>query len=150
MTARAARFVATVTSHGCATPDQALRALEIAQGIGLDMRAQLASVRTPAARQRIMVAGNRRLTAQICALMGEREDGGELMVRPECEDCGEEVPKGRRRIRAKCGALCCMYCYHHVHGWQCGRTGERREHGGSRWERMRKSAADAAPKGTAL
>lgn len=66
---RAARFVATVTSHGCATPDQALRALEIAQGIGLDMRAQLARVRTPAARQRIMVAGNRRLTAQICALM---------------------------------------------------------------------------------
>lgn len=69
MTARAARFLHAVTTHGCATPDQALRALEIAQGIGLSMRAQLARVRTPAARQRIMVAGNRRFTAQICALM---------------------------------------------------------------------------------
>ena len=35
----------------------------------------------------------------------------------ECEDCGEEIPKGRRRTRCpKCGLLVCVWCFHHVHG----------------------------------
>jgi hypothetical protein len=34
-----------------------------------------------------------------------------------CEDCGEDA---KRRTRAKCGALVCSFCLHHVHGWQCG------------------------------
>ncbi len=33
-----------------------------------------------------------------------------------CEDCGEEVPKGRRRVRcARCERVVCSYCYHHIH-----------------------------------
>lgn len=33
-----------------------------------------------------------------------------------CEDCEEEIPKGRRRSRCKnCGTLCCSYCLHHIH-----------------------------------
>ena len=34
----------------------------------------------------------------------------------ECEDCGEEMPKGKNRYRCEnCGDLCCGYCIHHVH-----------------------------------
>ena len=35
----------------------------------------------------------------------------------ECEDCGEEVPKGKWRRRCPhCNLLVCPYCYHHAHG----------------------------------
>jgi hypothetical protein len=73
MTRRAARFVAAVTSHGCATPDQALRALEIAHAVGLDMKLQLSRVRSRRARERVLCNANQALTAQIFALLGERE-----------------------------------------------------------------------------
>lgn len=33
-----------------------------------------------------------------------------------CEDCGDEMDPGRRRVRCKnCGKLVCPWCYHHVH-----------------------------------
>src|ERR1700674_3158131 len=42
-------------------------------------------------------------------------------VRPsnnqECEDCGDEVPRPRRRIRCKhCKELICGWCYNNIHG----------------------------------
>lgn len=34
-----------------------------------------------------------------------------------CEDFGESIDIGRRRIRCKhCGKLVCGWCYNHVHG----------------------------------
>jgi DNA-directed RNA polymerase subunit RPC12/RpoP len=34
----------------------------------------------------------------------------------ECEDCGEEIEPGQRRIRCKrCELLVCGWCHHHVH-----------------------------------
>ena len=33
---------------------------------------------------------------------------------PECEDCGDYVP--RRTRCADCGFLICRWCYHHAHG----------------------------------
>ena len=52
-----------------------------------------------------------------------------MKERPVCDDCGDEVPKGRRRTRARCGAMVCSYCLHHVHGWQCGGRGVYRKTG---------------------
>lgn len=34
-----------------------------------------------------------------------------------CEDCGESIPVGRRRVRCPhCKQLVCGWCYNHVHG----------------------------------
>jgi len=36
---------------------------------------------------------------------------------PKCEDCGDEIEKGRRRVRCPhCKKLVCSYCYNHAHG----------------------------------
>lgn len=34
----------------------------------------------------------------------------------ECEDCGDEMLQGQRRIRCpNCKLLVCPWCYHHIH-----------------------------------
>jgi hypothetical protein len=34
-----------------------------------------------------------------------------------CMECGEDMPKGKRRIPCKhCGMLVCGWCYNHIHG----------------------------------
>lgn len=41
----------------------------------------------------------------------------------ECEDCGEETPKGERRWRCpNCGSLVCGWCRHHVHEFAAARA----------------------------
>lgn len=36
-------------------------------------------------------------------------------LRPACEECGDEIPKGRRRAScAACGRLVCSWCFHHA------------------------------------
>lgn len=36
-----------------------------------------------------------------------------MSTRPrECDDCCDEIPRGRRRTRTKCGAMVCSYCLH--------------------------------------
>jgi hypothetical protein len=33
-----------------------------------------------------------------------------------CEDCGDEMLPGTRRVRCKnCGELVCGWCHHHIH-----------------------------------
>ena len=35
----------------------------------------------------------------------------------ECDDCGDEMPIGQRRIKCKhCGKYCCKWCFYHAHG----------------------------------
>jgi len=49
----------------------------------------------------------------------------------ECEDCGEDIPVGRRRLRCSdCQKLVCSWCAGHVHN--VGRQNQASEvpHGG--------------------
>ena len=57
--------------------------------------------------------------------MSSTERVGEGRKPRECEDCGDEVPSPRRRIRCKhCRKLICGWCYNHIHGilWWNGVT----------------------------
>lgn len=65
---RDARFVASVVAAGC-TQAQADRALVISQRIGSSLKAQLARVRSKAARQRVQAISDALLTAQITDLI---------------------------------------------------------------------------------
>ncbi|HXJ32245.1 MAG TPA: hypothetical protein VNG35_16535 [Gemmatimonadales bacterium] len=67
---REQRFVAAVVATGC-TQEQADRALVISRRIGANLKAQLGRVRSKAARERILCAGNALLTAQISDLLAD-------------------------------------------------------------------------------